>query len=99
MRRLPVLFAVRAIQRHLKESLILEKTRHFGRLCFSRYLLLTNTAITVCLSGTGDILAQRYEIIRKEHEKWDPLRTKRICATGLVIGPLCHYWYILLDAA
>ncbi len=69
-----------------------------SKVAFSpRYLLVTNTGITVCLSGTGDILQQRYEILRKRQTKWDPNRTKRICTTGLFIGPTCHYWYQFLD--
>lgn len=65
--------------------------------CFNKYLLVTNTTITLCLSGAGDVLEQRYEIFRQRQTEWDPTRTRRICTTGLFIGPMCHYWYILLD--
>ena len=67
------------------------------KLCFSRYLLITNTALTVCLSGTGDILEQRYEIYKKRQDVWEPMRTAQICTTGLFIGPMCHFWYLFLD--
>ena len=66
---------------------------------FSRkYLLLTNTGICVALGTTGDFMQQRYEILCQRQKEWDPSRTKRICVTSLAIGPVVHYWYILLDA-
>ena len=66
---------------------------------FSRkYLLFTNTGITLTLGCTGDIIQQRYEILCKRQSHWDPQRTKRISVTNLFIGPTCHFWYLILDA-
>ena len=67
------------------------------RLLFSKYLLLTNTVITVSLSGTGDALQQYYEKLQKRQKHWHPVRTSHVCWTGAVIGPMCHYWYCFLE--
>ena len=64
---------------------------------FSRYLFITNTTVTVCLSSTGDILQQNYEIFKKRQKSWDQGRTKHVALTGLMIGPTCHFWYHFLD--
>ncbi len=65
---------------------------------FSRkYLLLTNTGITVSLGCTGDVMQQKYEVICDRQNQWNPFRTKKIFISGLFIGPTCHYWYLLLD--
>ena len=77
--------------RHLK--LVQDKCRK----AFSKNLLMTNTVITLCLSGTGDILQQRYEKLCRRQKEWNRKRTGLICVSGLVIGPVCHYWYIFLD--
>ena len=42
-------------------------------------------------------MQQNYEMFRKRQSSWDPLRTRNICVTGSVVGPTCHYWYMLLD--
>ncbi|CAH1778744.1 unnamed protein product [Owenia fusiformis] len=62
-----------------------------------RYLLYTNTGITVFLSGTGDFLVQHYDIVQGRQDYWDPLRTLRLATSGVFIGPMCHYWYRFLD--
>lgn len=62
-----------------------------------RYLLLTNTAISVGLSGLGDSMQQRYEILRGLKSQLDYVRLRNMCIVGLVFGPCCHYWYQLLD--
>ena len=73
--------------------------RATAQILFSRkYLLLTNTGICVALGTTGDVMQQRYEILRQRKKEWDLSRTKRICVTNLAFGPVVHYWYILLDA-
>jgi len=72
-------------------------TKSATKVCFSRYLLVTNTTITVISSGIGDMLAQKYEIFRGNQNEWDFVRSRHICTTGLVIGPLCHYWYHMLE--
>ncbi|KAL4233989.1 hypothetical protein ACF0H5_005644 [Mactra antiquata] len=65
---------------------------------FSRkYLLYTNTGISVFMSCAGDGLQQRYQISHKEITGWDRRRSRDVGVTGLVIGPFCHFWYIFLD--
>lgn len=61
---------------------------------FGRYLAVTNTATSVGLFALGDLL-QQVAIERQETIDWK--RTGRMTAMGLLIGPLNHYWYRLLD--
>lgn len=62
-----------------------------------RYLLLTNTGISVGLSGLGDLMQQRYEILRELKPKYEYTRFRDMCICGLTFGPVCHYWYLYLD--
>ena len=62
-----------------------------------RYLLLTNTALSVGLSGLGDLMQQKYEIMQDLKKQLDCVRFRNLCITGLAFGPLCHYWYLYLD--
>lgn len=65
---------------------------------FSRkYLLYTNVTISLSLSGVGDILEQHLEIIQGKQDKWDPKRTKRMMVSGVTVGIMCHYYYLILD--
>lgn len=69
-----------------------------GRILFSRrFLVYTNTAITITLSVTGDFIQQKYQIVHKEINRWDARRSAHVAVTGALIGPFCHYWYIILD--
>lgn len=42
-------------------------------------------------------MQQNYEMFCKRQSSWDPLRTGKMCTTGLAIGPCCHFWYQFLD--
>ncbi|KAH3772575.1 mpv17-like protein 2 [Dreissena polymorpha] len=68
-----------------------------GNLFSRRYLLYTNTAISVVMSCTGDSLQQHYQILQGEMTQWDLQRMHDVGFTGLVIGPFCHLWYLMLD--
>lgn len=69
-----------------------------GKILFSRkFLVYTNTAITITLSVTGDLIQQKYQIVHKEINDFDARRAAHVAATGSLIGPFCHYWYIVLD--
>lgn len=69
-----------------------------GRAMFSRkYLLYTNTAISVTLSTVGDLVNQKFQIHNKEMKNYDTKRSRDVAITGVLIGPVCHYWYIFLD--
>ena len=64
------------------------------RTAFSnRYLLLTNTVVSVVVDGLGDVIEQKLE--RTCPYDWP--RTLRMAATGLFLGPISHYWYRWLD--
>ncbi|XP_060606852.1 mpv17-like protein 2 [Ruditapes philippinarum] len=67
------------------------------KLFSQKYLLYTNTAISVFMSCAGDGLQQNYQIAQKEIACWDKRRSRDVAVTGFLIGPFCHYWYILLD--
>ena len=68
--------------------------RRLVRAAFSRYLLLTNIALSGATDGAGDILEQR-TVERSRAHDWP--RTARMAIIGLAFGPLDHYWYRLLD--
>ncbi|XP_032671533.1 mpv17-like protein 2 isoform X2 [Odontomachus brunneus] len=68
------------------------------RLFSPKNLLYTNVGISVSLSGTGDILEQRYEISKGQWDRWSFTRTRNMAISGMSIGILCHYWYNFLDA-
>jgi len=62
---------------------------------FSRHnLLLSNTAICVVMSGLGDIVLQRVQSSKK---LYDPKRTLHLSLTGFTVGPICHFWYQLME--
>ena len=61
---------------------------------FSRYLLLTNTAVSGVLDGLGDYMQQGI-FERAATNDWG--RTRRMAAMGFMLGPLDHYWYRMLD--
>lgn len=69
----------------------------FKKLFSQKYLLYTNTTISVLMSCTGDGLQQNYQIVQKEIPSWDRRRSRDVGVTGILIGPFCHYWYIFLD--
>ena len=77
---------------------VVQALRAKTRLLFSdRYLLLTNTGVTLGLSAAGDFFQQRYEILRSRQEKWDSVRTRNILLSVVAVCPFVHYWYIYLD--
>jgi len=68
------------------------------KLLFSRkYLLYTNTGISVIMSCAGDGLQQKYQMVQREIAGWNKRRTRDVGVTGLIFGPMCHFWYIFLD--
>ncbi|XP_062539290.1 mpv17-like protein 2 [Armigeres subalbatus] len=65
---------------------------------FSRkYLLYTNVAISISLSGVGDIIEQHYEIYTNSLECWDRQRTRQMSISGMTVGIFCHNWYNFMD--
>ncbi|XP_050399443.1 mpv17-like protein 2 [Patella vulgata] len=79
-------------------SPVMKRIANCGRVLFSdKYLLLTNTTISVTLSVTGDIMQQKYQIMQNNMKSWNKKRTFHMACTGLVIGAFCHYWYLYLD--
>lgn len=69
-----------------------------ARIAFTdKFLLYTNISISFCLSGTGDAIEQRFEILTEELDKWNSRRTLNMSITGITVGTFCHYWYKFLD--
>ena len=56
-------------------------------------LLLVNTTTCCAVSALGDICQQR--ISRGGPNDW--ARTGRMAVLGACLGPVTHYWYLLLD--
>lgn len=51
---------------------VVQRFKALSRAAFSdKYLLLTNVGISIGLSGVGDFIEQRYEILTGEIQKWD----------------------------
>lgn len=61
---------------------------------FSRYLLVTNTAVSGVLDGLGDYMQQRI-FERAPTNDWH--RTRRMAVMGFILGPFDHFWYKMLD--
>jgi len=53
--------------------------RDATRLLFSKYLLVTNTAVACGLAGTGDFITQHYEKLRHVRDSLSPVRTRNQC--------------------
>ena len=81
----------------LAQNAAVQFMRRKSHLLFSKYLFVTNTTISISLSGAGDIIQQRYEKFCDKKKMWDPERTRNQCISGAVIGPTCHFWYLWLD--
>lgn len=74
------------------------KLNKFIKIAFTdKFLLYTNISISFCLSGVGDVIEQRYEILTDELDKWNSRRTLNMSITGITVGTFCHYWYKFLD--
>lgn len=81
----------------LSQKIVVKTVREIGHKLFSKYLLLTNTAIGFSLAATGDVINQRYEKLSGFRKEWNPVRTRNQCVQGMVFGSVYHYWYIFLD--
>ncbi|XP_043650998.1 mpv17-like protein 2 [Drosophila teissieri] len=68
----------------------------FWSKAFGKYLLLTNTVGSGLLVAIGDAVAQQYEEFG-EKKDFDYSRSGCMMITGLVIGPVQHSFYLLLD--
>ncbi|KAJ8897027.1 hypothetical protein PR048_002373 [Dryococelus australis] len=64
---------------------------------FKKYLFFTNVGISITLSATGDVIQQRYDIMRNRDVKWDKTRTFNMSVSGLTVGILCHHLYKYMD--
>ncbi|XP_076029192.1 mpv17-like protein 2 [Oratosquilla oratoria] len=80
-----------------RSTIIISGIKGFLRNAFDKHLLATNIAISLSLSGTGDILQQHYNQMIESQRQWDRVRTRHMTYTGITIGILCHKWYIFLD--
>ncbi|KAK3912691.1 Mpv17-like protein 2 [Frankliniella fusca] len=78
--------------------LVKSKCRRVVHQMFHKYLLYTNVAISVSLSGVGDTLEQHYEILSNQKEEWEKSRTVRMSISGMTVGVICHNWYKFLDS-
>ncbi|VDO54557.1 unnamed protein product [Onchocerca flexuosa] len=65
----------------------------------NRRLFLTNTAVTCSLLGISDALQQWIsgDYNSDQNEPFNFARTRRFATMGLIIGPMCHYWYKWLE--
>lgn len=69
-----------------------------GKILFSqKYLLYTNTGISIFVSTSSDLVNQKYQISQKDIDKVDLKRSRDVAISGSFIGPFCHFWYMYLD--
>ena len=61
------------------------------------YKQVTNTVICCLLNAAGDMIVQYVQKSRQLQTRFDLKRTWHLTLTGLTIGPLCHFWYILVN--
>ncbi|XP_052865492.1 mpv17-like protein 2 [Anopheles cruzii] len=79
-------------------SSVVSWLRSASKTAFSKkYLLLTNVAISISLSGVGDIIEQHYEIYTNQQDHWDRQRTRHMSISGMTVGVFCHNWYNFMD--
>ncbi|EEB11761.1 Peroxisomal membrane protein, putative [Pediculus humanus corporis] len=66
---------------------------------FGKYLFLTNTISSGVLMSLGDLLQQEIEYINdNEHtDSFDWKRNLHMGIIGTVLGPISHYFYLILD--
>ncbi|KAK4291870.1 hypothetical protein Pmani_035320 [Petrolisthes manimaculis] len=96
----PVLAAmIRGVDlvRKVLNSSIIVSSRRLIHTAFSKHLFITNVTISFSLSGFGDLLQQRHNLVYRQQEAWDAARTRHMTCSGITVGALCHHWYNLLD--
>ncbi|KAH8305141.1 hypothetical protein KR059_010700 [Drosophila kikkawai] len=71
-------------------------TESFWSQMSGKYLLLTDTMGSGLLMGIGDAVAQYSERLA-ENKSFDYSRSRSMVITGLMIGPVQHGFYCLLD--
>lgn len=86
------------IVKFLARSVIPKFNKFTTQAFSSKYLLCTNVTISLTLSGLGDVIEQRYEILTGDLQKWNPVRTRHMSTSGVTVGVLCHFWYKFLDS-
>jgi len=64
---------------HKLRTATLTAVRDATRLLFSKYLLATNTSVACILAGTGDVMTQHYEKLRRVRSDLCPVRTRNQC--------------------
>ncbi|KAL1516920.1 hypothetical protein ABEB36_000751 [Hypothenemus hampei] len=80
-----------------KMSIIPKIINIFNKMFSNKYLLYTNVGLSVSLSGLGDLMEQKYEIVSGEEKEWNLIRTRNMTLSGTTVGIACHYWYSFLD--
>lgn len=73
------------------------KPSNKNKTALSKYLLLTNVSISIGFSGLGDYIEQMIEIFSENKTEWNKDRTMKLAITGIPVGIVCHYFYILVD--
>ncbi len=68
--------------------------RRINVACFKRHPLLTNVALSCCLAGTSDYIAQKFI---QGHQTLDTQRTRHMVTYSCTTALLWHLWYKLVD--
>uniref|UniRef100_A0A6P4EJM8 Mpv17-like protein 2 n=1 Tax=Drosophila rhopaloa TaxID=1041015 RepID=A0A6P4EJM8_DRORH len=92
----PLRTSLQAISHFSMNSRSGPKTKFWSK-TFGKYLLVTNTVGSGLLLAIGDAVAQQYELLGESKRAFDFNRSGCMVLTGLVIGPVQHGFYLLLD--
>ncbi|BET02956.1 Mpv17 / PMP22 family [Nesidiocoris tenuis] len=84
-----------------RAAYIFGKVKQVNRTIFSdKYLFLTNAIISASLSGVGDAIEQKCQVLKdkdKKEEEFDYVRSRNMCISGVIVGLFGHQWYRWLD--
>ncbi|XP_017127941.1 mpv17-like protein 2 [Drosophila elegans] len=92
----PLRMSLQTISYFSMNSRIPPNTNFWSKV-FGKYLLVTNTVGSGIFLPFGDALAQQYERLGEMNKAFDYSRSGSMMITGLVIGPVQHGFYLLLD--
>src|SRR5688572_18479313 len=86
-----------ALVLRLSQFGFVKKAKAVGQSLFGKHLLVTNLAISASLSASGDLIQQKYEMLKTKTIELDKLRTRNMTIGGISVGFVCHHLYNFLD--
>ncbi|KAH8355772.1 mpv17-like protein 2 [Drosophila serrata] len=84
------------ISKRLQSNQKPSENESFWSHLFGKYLFVTNTVGSGLLLGIGDLIVQYCDRLT-EKKSFDYIRSRNMVVTGLIMGPVQHGFYSLLD--